>query len=81
MNKSKSKKSRRKNTLKKSIYDLAYKTCMKKGIIKNDCHNFLKLDLELKLKKCKTVKCKKFYRSKLKSLKKSKRKSRIKRRF
>lgn len=54
---------------KKSVYELAYNRCMKKGIIQKSCDKFLKLDFELKLKKCKTSKCKKFYKSKIKSLK------------
>ena len=62
--------------MKKTIYELAYNQCIKKGIIKKSCDNFLKLDFELKLKKCKTSKCKKFYKSKIKSLKKKSRKRR-----
>jgi len=54
---------------KKSIYEMAYNECVKKGVIKKNCDQFLKLDFELKLKKCKTSKCKKFYKSKIKSLK------------
>ena len=62
---------------KKSIYEMAYNACIKKGTIQQKCDKFLKLDFELKLKKCKTSKCKKFYKSKIKSLKRksSKRKS------
>jgi len=60
--------------MKKTIYELAYDQCVKKGIIKKSCDNFLKLDFELKLKKCKTSKCKNFYKSKIKSLKKKSRK-------
>jgi len=67
--------------MKKSIYELAYNQCIKKGIISKSCDKFLKLDF--KLKKCKTSKCKKFYKSKIKSLKKkmksSKRKKSIRR--
>jgi len=70
------KKKSRSKTKKKSLYEKAYKSCIKKGVITEDCHNLLRLDFEDKLKKCKTVKCKKFYKKKLKSLKKSKRKSR-----
>ena len=54
---------------KKSIYEMAYNECVKKGVIQKNCDQFLKLDFELKLKKCKTSKCKKFYKSKIKSLK------------
>ena len=64
----------------KSIYKLAYNQCIKKGIISKSCDKFLKLDF--KLKKCKTSRCKIFYRSKIKSLKKmksSKRKKSIRR--
>ena len=58
---------------KKSIYEMAYNECIKKGVIQKNCDKFLKLDFELKLKKCKTSKCKKFYKSKIKSLKRKKR--------
>jgi len=62
---------------KKNIYDQAYNSCTKKGLIQSKCAKFLKLDFELKLKKCRTSKCKTFYKNKLKSLKrKSKRSSR-----
>jgi hypothetical protein len=67
---------------KKSIYEMAYNECVKKGVIQKNCDQFLKLDFELKLKKCKTSKCKKFYKSKIKSLKRrrtSKRKKSSKR--
>ena len=47
---------------KKSIYEMAYNACIKKGTIQQKCDKFLKLDFELKLKKCKTSKCKKFYK-------------------
>ena len=54
---------------KKNIYDQAYNSCIKKGLIQSKCAKFLKLDFELKLKKCRTSKCKTFYKNKLKSLK------------
>ena len=54
---------------KKSIYEMAYDECIKKGVIRKSCDKFLRLDFELKLKRCKTKKCKKFYKSKIKSLK------------
>lgn len=64
---------------KKNIYEQAYNSCIKKGLIQSKCAKFLKLDFELKLKKCRTSKCKTFYKNKLKSLKrKSKRFSRRK---
>jgi hypothetical protein len=56
---------------KKSIYEMAYNECVKKGVIQKNCDQFLKLDFELKLKKCKTSRCKKFYKSKIRSLKRS----------
>jgi hypothetical protein len=56
----------------KSIYEMAYNKCLKKGIIQQNCDKFLQLDFELKLKKCKTSKCKKFYKSKIRSLKRRK---------
>ena len=65
---------------KKSLYNLAYQKCVQRGLIKSNCDNFLKLDFEIKMKKCKTSKCKKFYKNKLRSLKKSKRKSSSKKR-
>lgn len=56
-----------------SIYEKAYNNCIKKGLINSNCDKFLKLDFTMKLKRCRTTKCKKYYRSKLKKL--SKRKS------
>jgi len=57
---------------KKSIYEMAYNECVKKGVIQKNCDQFLKLDFQLKLKKCKTSRCKKFYKSKIRSLKRRK---------
>jgi hypothetical protein len=55
-----------------SIYEKALQKCIKKGIIKSDCDQFLRLDFEMKLKRCRTKKCKKFYRSKIKMLSRKK---------
>jgi hypothetical protein len=55
-----------------SIYEKAVQKCIKKGIIKSDCDKFLRLDFEMKLKRCRTKKCRKLYRSKIKMLSRKK---------
>lgn len=54
---------------KREIYEKAYKKCLKKCKVSEDCDKFLKLDF--KLRNCRTTKCKSFYGKKIKSLKKS----------
>ena len=61
---------------KKNIYEQAYNSCIKKGLIQSKCAKFLKLDFELKLKKCRTSK----YKSKLKSLKRKSKSGSIRKR-
>ena len=65
---------------KKNIYEQAYNSCIKKGLIQSKCAKFLKLDFELKLKKCRTSKCKTFYKNKLKSLKRKSKRGSIRKR-
>lgn len=55
---------------KREIYEKAYKNCLKKCKVSEDCDKFLKLDF--KLRNCRTSKCKSFYKKKIKSLKKKK---------
>ena len=54
----------------REIYEKAYKKCLKKCKVSDDCDKFLKLDF--KLRNCRTTKCRSFYVKKIKSLKKRK---------
>ena len=63
---------------KRSIFEKACKRCLVKKSIKKEDDNFLKLDFQLK--KCKTNKCRKFYKSKIRSLVKKSRKRRSRKR-